>query len=227
MPEISQIKMPNIREIEQFNVNEIARNISGENRCLNAFFLYRKEFTKRAIAIGIKMKMTEISKFASLAWKSEKPKVRKAYADVSKRIDGVLQRRRQKERTYQIVFDVNMMRDQTTISENPILVPKSEPISEPNSEPNTEPNTPILNQFNFPTSELNSPLFNQFNYLNSEPSSPILNQFNYPSVLDTFDTFDTFDTSYLFPNYEEPSFDMNTFNNWYQLLELSPYVGSQ
>ncbi|RIB09494.1 hypothetical protein C2G38_2146526 [Gigaspora rosea] len=170
MPEISQIKMPSVREIEQFNVDEIARNISGESRCLNAFFLYRKEFTKRAIAIGIKMKMTEISKLASLSWKNEKPKVKKAYADVSKRIDGLLQRRRQRERTYQIVFDVNMMKDQTTISENPILVPKSEPISEQIS----EPTTPIF-------SELNSPLFNQFNYLNSEPSSPI---FNYPSLQD-------------------------------------------
>ncbi|KAF0485247.1 MATA-HMG [Gigaspora margarita] len=114
MSEASRIKMPNVREIKQFNIDELA-NISKGNRYLNAFFIYRKEFTKRAISGGIKMRMTEISKLASQAWKNEDAKIKKAYTDISKRIE----KRKQKERNYQIIFDENMTKVQTVMPNAP------------------------------------------------------------------------------------------------------------
>ncbi|RIB26654.1 hypothetical protein C2G38_2162768 [Gigaspora rosea] len=126
MTEASRIKMPSVREIRQFNIDELA-NISKGSRYLNSFFVYRKEFSKRATASGIKMKMTDISKLASQAWKNENSSIKKAYADVSKRIE----KRKQKEKTYQIVFDVNMTKAQAT-------TPK-------------EPTSPIFNQLDYPS----------------------------------------------------------------------------
>ncbi|CAG8547034.1 10066_t:CDS:1 [Dentiscutata heterogama] len=111
-----RIKMPNIREIEQFNIDEFA-TISKGNKYLNAFFVYRKEYTKRSIASGKKMRMTQISKLASQAWKNEKPDIKNAYAEVSKRIE----KRRQKERTYQIIFDVNVAKVQLENPNSPIF----------------------------------------------------------------------------------------------------------
>ncbi|KAF0347910.1 MATA-HMG [Gigaspora margarita] len=99
------IKMPNISEIQKLDVEELARST---NKSLNAFFLYRKEFTKRAIASGMKIKMTELSKKAGNSWKNESKKVKKAYAEVSKRVDDLLQKRRQEKKTYEIIYDTNM-----------------------------------------------------------------------------------------------------------------------
>ncbi|CAG8838075.1 5423_t:CDS:2, partial [Racocetra persica] len=83
------IKMLSVSEIEQLNVEE-------------------KEYTKRALANGIKEKMTIISKHAGESWRKEKPKIKKAFAKVSKRIDELLQRRKQSEKAYQIIYDPNM-----------------------------------------------------------------------------------------------------------------------
>ncbi|CAG8757969.1 15159_t:CDS:1, partial [Dentiscutata erythropus] len=121
----ARFRMPNIREIEQLNLDEFA-TISKGSKYLNAFFIYRKEYTKRSIASGIKMRMTEVSKLASQAWKNENPKIKKAYTDVSKRIE----KKRQRERTYQIIFDVNVGRIQAAMPENP--------------------NSPISSQFDYP-----------------------------------------------------------------------------
>ncbi|KAF0558412.1 MATA-HMG [Gigaspora margarita] len=89
------IKMPNISEIQKLDVEELAR---GRNKSLNAFFLYRKEYTKRVIASGMKIKMTELSKTAANSWKNESKKVKKAYAEVSMRVDDLLQKRRQEKK---------------------------------------------------------------------------------------------------------------------------------
>ncbi|KAF0485246.1 hypothetical protein F8M41_022855 [Gigaspora margarita] len=135
MTEASQIKMPNVREIRQFNIDELA-NISKGNRYLNSFFVYRKEYTKRATASGKKMKMTDVSKLASQAWKKENPSIKKAYADVSKRIE----KRKQKEKKdYQIVFDANMTKVQTATPKEPTSL-ICDQLDPPNSETSFLPN---------------------------------------------------------------------------------------
>lgn len=79
--------MPSISEIEKFDIGELSKNY---NNPLNAFFLYRREFTKRAIASGMKIKMTEISKMASKSWKNEPRKVKNNYMKVSRKVDDLL-----------------------------------------------------------------------------------------------------------------------------------------
>ncbi|CAG8607738.1 10241_t:CDS:1 [Racocetra fulgida] len=110
--------MLSVSEIEELNVEEYVRNHYKNGKSMNAFFLYRKEYTKRAIANGIKAKMTNISKAAGESWRNEKPKIKKAFAKVSKRIDELLQRRRQSEKTYQIIYDPNMERVQPISQES-------------------------------------------------------------------------------------------------------------
>ncbi|CAG8653972.1 32747_t:CDS:1 [Racocetra persica] len=188
MAEASQVKMPNIQEIEQLNIDEFAGNISKGGKSLNAFFVYRKVFTKRAIASGIKMKMTDISKLAAEAWNNEPPEIRKAYADVSKRIDNVLQKKRQKDMTYQIVYDGNMTKVQTPIpqeQESPMESPIESPVESPIVIPSYHdliPDTQFLfplNDGSFPLSEgsfLNDPLFD----MNLGYNSLLVNQINDP-----------------------------------------------
>ncbi|CAG8557612.1 4155_t:CDS:1 [Dentiscutata heterogama] len=101
------IQMPSISEIEEFDIEKLAGN---NHKSLNPFFLYRREYTKRAIKNGMKIKMTDVSRMAGKSWKNERTMVKKAYKKVSRRIDDFLRKRRQEERTYQIVYDVNMER---------------------------------------------------------------------------------------------------------------------
>ncbi|CAG8673703.1 18593_t:CDS:1 [Dentiscutata erythropus] len=101
------IQMPSISEIEEFDIEKLTGN---NDKSLNPFFLYRREYTKRAIKNGMKIKMTDISKMAAKSWKNEDTMVKEAYAKVSRRIDDLLRKRRQEKRTYQIVYDVNMER---------------------------------------------------------------------------------------------------------------------
>ncbi|CAG8735368.1 4304_t:CDS:1 [Gigaspora margarita] len=108
---MQQVKMLSISEIEQLNIEEFANQFRN-GRSMNSFFLYRREYTKRAIANGMKSRMTNVSRLASESWKNETPQIKKAYAKVSKRIDELLQKRRQNTRTFQIVYDVNMNRVQ-------------------------------------------------------------------------------------------------------------------
>ncbi|CAG8744736.1 27210_t:CDS:2 [Gigaspora margarita] len=110
--------MPNVREIRQFNIDELA-NISKGNRYLNSFFVYRKEYTKRATASGKKMKMTDVSKLASQAWKKENPSIKKAYTD--------------------IVFDANMTKVQTATPKEPTSL-ICDQLDPPNSETSFLPN---------------------------------------------------------------------------------------
>ncbi|CAG8654720.1 814_t:CDS:2 [Cetraspora pellucida] len=163
---MSQIRMPNLQEIEQLNINEFAKNISNGRKCLNAFFVYRKVYTKRAIASGVKMKMTEISKLAGQAWKNEDLKVKKAYTDASKRIDKVLQKKRQKCMTYSFIYE-NMTNVQPSIPPSPIESPIESPILTPSyngSMPGTPPNEVI----SFPTE--GPPFFNEHSFFNGEVS---------------------------------------------------------
>ncbi|KAF0525605.1 MATA-HMG [Gigaspora margarita] len=102
---MEEIQMPSISEIKKFDIEELAKS---NRKRLNAFFLYRREFTKRAVSNGIRMKMTELSKLAANSWKNESTKVRKAYIKVSSQIDGILQKRRQENKTYHIIYDHNM-----------------------------------------------------------------------------------------------------------------------
>ncbi|CAG8522461.1 20573_t:CDS:1 [Cetraspora pellucida] len=100
--------MLSISEIEQFDIEELARSHYKNGKNMNAFFLYRQEYTKRARASGVKQKMTSISKLAAESWRKEPPKIRRALAKVSKQVDELLQRRRQIAKTYPIVYDPNM-----------------------------------------------------------------------------------------------------------------------
>ncbi|CAG8767052.1 10619_t:CDS:1, partial [Gigaspora margarita] len=103
--EFPTIQMPSILEIQEFDIEELSKNI---NKSLNAFFLYRREFMKRALANGLRIKMTEISKMAAKAWGKEPRKIKKAYIKVSRKVDDLLQRKKQEKKIFQIVYDHNM-----------------------------------------------------------------------------------------------------------------------
>ncbi|CAG8721069.1 12778_t:CDS:1, partial [Cetraspora pellucida] len=124
-------------------------------------------YTKRAIASGIKMRMTEISKLAGQAWKNEDLKVKKAYTDVSKRIDKVLQKKRQKYMTYNFIYDGNMTNVQTPIPPSPIGSPIESPILTP-SYNGSMPGTPPNEMISFPTE--GPPFFNELSFFNGEVS---------------------------------------------------------
>ncbi|CAG8758200.1 21531_t:CDS:1 [Cetraspora pellucida] len=100
--------MFSISEIEQLNLEELVRSHYKNGKNMNAFFLYRQEYMKRVRASGIREKMTNISKLAAESWRKEPPKIRRAFTNISKQIEELLQRRRQSKKTYQIVYDPNM-----------------------------------------------------------------------------------------------------------------------
>ncbi|CAG8784240.1 1503_t:CDS:1, partial [Gigaspora rosea] len=119
--EHQKIQMPSISEIEELDIGELAKNI---NKSLNAFFLYRKEFMKRALANGLRIKMTEMSKGAANSWKKEPRKIKNAYKRLSRKIDDLLQTKKQEKKTFQIVYDDKMeMVPQEAVYQEPLFTP--------------------------------------------------------------------------------------------------------
>ncbi|CAG8483173.1 8899_t:CDS:1 [Cetraspora pellucida] len=118
------VPMMSISEIEQLNAEEIARNHIKDGKSMNSFFLYRREYTKREIGKGQKVRMIDISKHAAKAWKNEKPKYKRAYAKVSKKVDELLQRKRQKNQKYQIIYDDFMTKIQPISHYESVSIPE-------------------------------------------------------------------------------------------------------
>ncbi|RIB26337.1 hypothetical protein C2G38_2240832 [Gigaspora rosea] len=148
---MKHVKMLSISEIEQLNIEEFARDQFKNCRSMNSFFLYRREYTKRAIANGMNSRMTNISKQASESWKNESPQIKKAYAKVSKRIDELLQRRNRNARTFQIVYDPNMNRVQQIAQTSEAIHNQHVPLMQYHS--NFYYPLPQHNEFSFSPSE--------------------------------------------------------------------------
>ncbi|CAG8815398.1 17093_t:CDS:1 [Racocetra persica] len=129
---MTDFQMLSTSEILQLNIEELVPNNYKDGKGMNAFFLYRREFTKRSMENGIKAKMTDISKCAGQAWKNEKPRVKRAYAKVSKRIDELLQKRKPKTKDYPIIFDEHMKKVvQPHKPEPPIPIPTTPALIDP------------------------------------------------------------------------------------------------
>ncbi|CAG8635257.1 3493_t:CDS:1 [Dentiscutata erythropus] len=103
--ETLRTQMPSISEIEEFDIGELSKN---KRKPLNAFMIYRNEFRKRALANGMKKKMSELSKMAGESWRTEPTKVKAAYTRVSRQIDKIFQRRREEQKIFKIVYDPKM-----------------------------------------------------------------------------------------------------------------------
>ncbi|RIA82273.1 hypothetical protein C1645_835613, partial [Glomus cerebriforme] len=69
----------------------------------NSFFVYRTAFVKQLLIKQYKFKMTQVSKWVSISWRSEPQKVRNAYKSIAKKIDKKFQERRIAIKGYRIV----------------------------------------------------------------------------------------------------------------------------
>ncbi|CAG8589697.1 3758_t:CDS:1 [Cetraspora pellucida] len=52
----------------------------------NAFFIYRKVYTKELVAQNLRFKMTDVSPWVSISWKRESPEVKDKYKAIAKEV---------------------------------------------------------------------------------------------------------------------------------------------
>nr|ANQ32352.1 MATA-HMG [Rhizophagus irregularis] len=80
-------------KIEDFiHIDDLRNNSRGPN----AFFVYRKIYTKHLLQLNCRFPMTQVSKLASDHWNSEPSRVKKYYRKIAKDIDQELDKRRQR-----------------------------------------------------------------------------------------------------------------------------------
>ncbi|CAB4474194.1 unnamed protein product [Rhizophagus irregularis] len=80
-------------KIEDFiHIDDLRNNSRGPN----AFFVYRKIYTKHLLQLNCRFPMTQVSKLASDHWNSEPSRVKKHYRKIAKDIDQELDKRRQR-----------------------------------------------------------------------------------------------------------------------------------
>ncbi|RGB34993.1 hypothetical protein C1646_759905 [Rhizophagus diaphanus] len=80
-------------KIEDFiHIDDLRNNSRGPN----AFFVYRKIYTKNLLQLNCRFPMTQVSKFAAAHWSSEPRRVKKHYSKIAKDVDQELDKRRQR-----------------------------------------------------------------------------------------------------------------------------------
>ncbi|CAB4377725.1 unnamed protein product [Rhizophagus irregularis] len=80
-------------KIEDFiHIDDLRNNSRGPN----AFFVYRKIYTKHLLQLNCRFPMTQVSKLASDHWNSEPSRVKKYYKKIAKYVDQELDKRRQR-----------------------------------------------------------------------------------------------------------------------------------
>ncbi|PKY24864.1 hypothetical protein RhiirB3_413447 [Rhizophagus irregularis] len=77
------------------NPNHFLPRRSGRSKTSNAFMIYRKVYNKVLMINGLPSKMTEVSRWASEAWKFEKEELKNEYRDFAKRVKEVYRERSQ------------------------------------------------------------------------------------------------------------------------------------
>ncbi|RGB40107.1 hypothetical protein C1646_426273 [Rhizophagus diaphanus] len=77
------------------NPNHFLPRRSGRCKTSNAFMIYRKVYSKMLMINGLPSKMTEVSRWASEAWKFEKEELKNEYRDFAKRVKEVYRERSQ------------------------------------------------------------------------------------------------------------------------------------
>ncbi|RIA82272.1 hypothetical protein C1645_512883 [Glomus cerebriforme] len=70
---------PNIRIDDFINSDDLRNNAQSPN----AFFVYRKIYTKHLLQLNHRLPMTQVSRMASNNWNSESKKVKKAYKQIA------------------------------------------------------------------------------------------------------------------------------------------------
>src|SRR4051794_37562536 len=93
---------PNV-SVEDFVNNEDLRN---NLRSPNAFFIYRKSYTRHLLQLNHRLPMTRVSKMASTHWNSEPRRVKKAYRQMAKEVDHELTQRRQSSPGHSFIFSI-------------------------------------------------------------------------------------------------------------------------
>src|SRR5436190_23696011 len=93
---------PNVN-VEDFVNNEDLRN---NLRSPNAFFIYRKSYTRHLLQLNHRLPMTQVSKMASSHWNSEPRRVKKAYRQMAREVDRELNQRRQRSPHDPIIFSI-------------------------------------------------------------------------------------------------------------------------
>ncbi|CAG8784785.1 18806_t:CDS:1, partial [Racocetra fulgida] len=142
----------------------------------NAFFIYRKVYTKELIARDFRYKMTDVSPWVSSSWKNETDKVREKYKEIAK---GVRQLYKQSKLETVENKEERMVENKTQIHDpQPSPLP-STPFTKgrlPNPEsPQEIPFNQLNNQLN---DQLNDQLNNQMNNRTNNQLNQEHNQMN-------------------------------------------------
>jgi hypothetical protein len=95
--------------------------LQNNNRGPNAFFVYRKLYTRHLLQLNCRFPMTQVSKLAAAHWKSESRKVKKYYSKIARDVDRELEQRRQRMPRHSFPFDITTPSD---LARNYVQKPK-------------------------------------------------------------------------------------------------------
>lgn len=111
--------------IEDFiHVDDLRNNSRGPN----AFFVYRKIYTKHLLQLNCRFPMTQVSKLAAAHWSSESRRVKKHYSKIAKDVDRELDKRRQRIPRHSLSFS-NILTP-SNYNPNPTIQQQPSPITE-------------------------------------------------------------------------------------------------
>ncbi|GBB90303.1 hypothetical protein RclHR1_01720024 [Rhizophagus clarus] len=86
-------------------------DLRNNNRAPNAFFVYRKIYTRHLLQLNCRFPMTQVSKLAAAHWGSESRKVKKYYRKIAKDVDRELDQRRQSMPRHSFPFNITTPSD--------------------------------------------------------------------------------------------------------------------
>ncbi|CAG8747562.1 35122_t:CDS:2, partial [Racocetra persica] len=145
----------------------------------NAFFIYRKVYTKELIARDFRYKMTDVSPWVSSSWKNESDKVREKYKEIAKGVRQLYKQSKLENTEERMVENKTQIHDPqpSPLPSTPFTIPNPEsPQETPFNQLNNRFNDQLNNRFN---DQLNNRLNDQLNNrLNDQLNNRLNDQLN-------------------------------------------------
>jgi len=139
----------------------------------NAFFIYRKVYTKELIAQNLRFKMTDVSSWVSNSWKLEPEEVKTKYKEIAREVRKIYK---------QIKLDIEDKSKSSSANTSPDTTQPSTPLpasSFNKDDLNSNPGIFIYDESNTNNTGLQNPIVGgDLDYCNNDPS-PNLSDFNW------------------------------------------------
>nr|CAG8484887.1 8273_t:CDS:1 [Entrophospora candida]CAG8636710.1 13289_t:CDS:1 [Entrophospora candida] len=89
----------------------------------NSFFIYRKAYTKELVSQNLRFKMTDVSPWVSISWKSEPEEVKTKYKEIAREVRKIYKKTKQETEKEKLTLECKNKNFQEIVSMLPIPTP--------------------------------------------------------------------------------------------------------